>query len=142
MTSSVGRVAKSSGEASPIFAFGHGYLAPVDVYSCFPSAVQVAAQELGLDEQLAPELPWIRVGCARQEVSDVVVEEPPRPFDDDGVLHVELRNLATVAELIIRCALERRESRGLHYTVDHPEKLEEAHDTLLPRAPVRPTLAR
>lgn len=35
---------------------------------------------------------------------------------------LELRNLIRMADLIVQCALTRKESRGLHYTLDYPEK--------------------
>ncbi|MBJ7258185.1 MAG: L-aspartate oxidase [Chthoniobacterales bacterium] len=47
---------------------------------------------------------------------------------------LELRNLVTVAALIVDCALSRKESRGLHYTLDHPEPQESLlRDTVMRR---------
>ena len=44
---------------------------------------------------------------------------------------LELRNLATVSELIIGCAQQRKESRGLHYTTDYPNLETTAKDTIM-----------
>ncbi|MEI6872901.1 MAG: L-aspartate oxidase, partial [Verrucomicrobiota bacterium] len=46
---------------------------------------------------------------------------------------LELRNLCTVAALIVDSALTRQESRGLHYTLDFPETLESAQNPTLLR---------
>jgi L-aspartate oxidase len=66
-----------------------------------------------------------RITVLREEIRDYYVKH--KVTNDN----LELRNLALVAELIINCALQRKESRGLHYTLDFPETLEEAKDNIL-----------
>jgi L-aspartate oxidase len=66
-----------------------------------------------------------RIDMLRQEVRDYYAHFRVTPD------LIELRNLVEVADLIIRSALSRHESRGLHYTLDFPDNLAEAKDTVL-----------
>ncbi len=68
-----------------------------------------------------------RVRLVRQEIENFY----RRTRVTEGL--IELRNLATIAQLIIQSALLRKESRGLHYTSDYPKKNDEEYlkDTIL-----------
>jgi L-aspartate oxidase len=66
-----------------------------------------------------------RIDLLRQEVAEYYSHFRVTPD------LIELRNLVEVADLIIRSALSRKESRGLHYTLDYPEMAKVAVDTVL-----------
>ncbi|MFL6783528.1 MAG: L-aspartate oxidase, partial [Sphingomicrobium sp.] len=66
-----------------------------------------------------------RIDMLRQEVLDYYAHFRVTPD------LIELRNLVEVADLIVRSALHRHESRGLHYVLDFPEAEREAKDTVL-----------
>jgi L-aspartate oxidase len=85
---------------------------------------------------------WAHVGIVRTDeglarasatVHEIrrTAEELERRCRPSGALF-ELRNMATTAVLIVACALRRKESRGLHFNTDHPDRVEtERHDTVM-----------
>jgi L-aspartate oxidase len=68
-----------------------------------------------------------RVRAIRRTVETVRRRTAPTPEV------AELANIALLGELIVICALSRPESRGLHYTLDHPARLPAAVDTVICR---------
>jgi L-aspartate oxidase len=66
-----------------------------------------------------------RIDMLRQEVTDYYAHFRVTPD------LIELRNLVEVADLIIRSALHRKESRGLHFNRDWPKTAARARDTVL-----------
>jgi len=88
-------------------------------------------------------LMWNYVGILRSEKRleraqnriKIIEEEIHQYYWDFKITSdlLELRNIATVAELIIKCAMMRKESRGLHYNIKYPNKDNEIwlKDTIL-----------
>jgi L-aspartate oxidase len=72
-----------------------------------------------------------RIDLLRQEIQEFY-----RHFHITSDL-LELRNLVDVADIIVRSALLRKESRGLHFSRDYPNALPRAFDTVLAAKIVR-----
>jgi L-aspartate oxidase len=101
--------------------------------------------EVEADREAVRSLMWELVGIvrtgerletARGRLGEVAVRADRRwARHRPDVESVELRNLVEVARLIVECGLRRRESRGLHYNVDHPYRDNERflRDTVLVR---------
>ncbi len=68
-----------------------------------------------------------RIGLLRREIEEF--------YANFRVSHdlIELRNLVATADLIVRCAMQRRESRGLHFSRDFPEMATKAKNTAVKR---------
>jgi L-aspartate oxidase len=113
-------------------------LAQWDASQVRPSPEQVAISH---DWQVVRRIMWDYVGIVRTEerlrtalkrVS--LIREEIEAFYARYELtsdFIELRNLALVAELVIRSALARKESRGLHFVRDYPEKNNTPQPTIL-----------
>ncbi len=79
-----------------------------------------------------------RLARARRRL-DLLREEIREYYWDYQVTRdvIELRNIADVAHVIVKCAAQRKESRGLHFTLDYPDTDDAnwLHDTVLQREP-------
>ncbi len=95
------------------------------------------------DRQVINSLMWDYVGIVRSSFRlarawrrlQVIAEEVEEFYRKTPVTNdlIELRNISTVAKLIIQCAMTRKESRGLHFMTDFPNRDDNfwKHDTLI-----------
>ena len=120
-------------------------LAPLDGRRAPPPDLAAPGEPPDDVEEEIRDLMWDEVGIVRSdprlvrardrlaELTGVALERGATGLSALRAREVEF--LGKVATLVVRCALRRRESRGLHYTESHPRRDNEAHlrDTVLAR---------
>jgi len=116
-----------------------------EIYPLKPHPGQLEAVRLVNCRQAIRSLMWDYVGIIRtndrlqqaRKRLGVLIEEIDSYFQAGHINEqlLELRNLAQTAELIILSALQRKESRGLHYNLDYPHLRGSLEDTVLQRQP-------
>jgi L-aspartate oxidase len=121
--------------ASRLEAEGPGEGIPTDVDLAFPEVRDPRALEtviLDHDWDLARRIMWDYVGIVRSVERLAlargrmrqILDTAERLYGEYGASGdmVELRNIALVSSLVVESAMIRRESRGLHYVIDYPER--------------------
>jgi L-aspartate oxidase len=95
------------------------------------------------DRHVIKSVMWDYVGIVRSSFRlsralrrlEVIASEVEAFYKKTTVTNdlIELRNIATIAKLIVQCAVSRKESRGLHFTTDYPRRDDKfwRHDTLI-----------
>jgi L-aspartate oxidase len=115
---------------------------PVDTgkASAYPAATAREEQAATRLRRKLNDVMWQDTGIVRSDAGLTRAAESLRKLEDEAkpltgrasVACLELRNLLTVARLIVTCARRRPESRGLHYNEDHPSTVEGFnHDTII-----------
>jgi L-aspartate oxidase len=117
--------------------------APADLAAWDDSRVRVSDEGVIIPYhwQALRRLMWDYVGIVRSDrrlefaanAIDLMQQEIANYYSQFRITRplLELRNLAEVAGLTVRCALARKESRGLHFNRDYPELAEFAKDSIL-----------
>jgi L-aspartate oxidase len=103
--------------------------------------VQGASTVFVQEWQEIRRLTWNYLGISRSDETlqkaqkriDIMKDEVLETFWNSPITveRIELKNIAFIAEMIVRCAMLRKESRGLHYNEDYPFALKEAKDTII-----------
>ncbi len=119
----------------------------IDKYSC-----ELPDEDYDVDglKEKIQDIMWEYVGILRDEKSLMTAKEKLEELRKDFPIQIkyenkheyELRNMFVVADLIINCALERKESRGAHYRLDYVQTMEEAVHTQIVKGEKEPKFVK